>query len=74
MREHSKIKFRETLRWMRKEAKLSQKDVAEKIGYVQTAVSKWEVGAAEPPFDAIERLADLFGVLPGDMLNGMREE
>ncbi|MCM1150408.1 MAG: helix-turn-helix domain-containing protein [Butyricicoccus sp.] len=42
--------------------KLSQGDVAEKLGVSRQSVSKWETGQSVPELDKIVKLADLFGV------------
>lgn len=67
------IRFRETLRWLRREAGMTQKELAAQIYVCSSTLSAWERGDAEPPFWALERIAKLFGILPGDLLNGIGE-
>ena len=50
------------LRTLRKEAKLSQTEVAEKLGLGYYTLGKWEQGRAEPSADDLVRLADFFEV------------
>lgn len=49
----------------RKQAQLTQKELAAKIGVKEAAVSKWENGKVDNiPRSTIKALADLFGVHP----------
>lgn len=50
------------LRMLRKELKLSQTEVAEKLGLGYYTLGKWEQGRAEPSADDLVRLADFFKV------------
>lgn len=45
----------------RKNAKLTQAELAEKINYSDKAVSKWERGEAVPDLIVLKELADFFG-------------
>lgn len=47
---------------MRKERKLTQKQLAEHIGTSQANISRWEQGITEPSIIECWRLADFFGV------------
>lgn len=38
------MKFGDNLRYLRKSKKLSQEDLAEKVGVSRQSVSKWETG------------------------------
>ncbi len=44
------------------EKKLTQKEVADKIGVEQTVISRWARGAAEPTLASVKKLAEVFGV------------
>ena len=46
----------------RREADLTQEQVATKVGVHQTRVSHWERGSRVPSPDQLEALAELFGV------------
>lgn len=50
--------FAENLRAKRRELGLTQRALAEKIGYSEKAVSKWESGNALPPSSVLVALAD----------------
>lgn len=45
----------------RKEAKLTQAELAEKLNYSDKAVSKWERGESVPDIYALKNIADFFG-------------
>ena len=49
----------DVLKYVRKEKKLSQKDLASKIQVDQTTLSGWERGYREPNFDDIAKLLKL---------------
>lgn len=51
--------FAENLRAKRREARLTQRQLAEKLGYSEKAVSKWESGNALPPSAVLVLLADI---------------
>lgn len=46
----------------REEMRLTQKELAEKIGNVQRNVSNWENGASEPDCETILKLSALFDI------------
>ena len=54
--------FSERLKQLRKEAHMTQKQLAEKMFVDQTSVSYWETGKTKPDFDKQMDLAELFGV------------
>lgn len=58
---------------LRSRAKMSQAELAAKIGVTNKAVSKWEVGGAKPSTDTIRKLAAIFQVSIDEMLK-LREE
>ena len=62
-----------TLAKKRKEAGLSQEEVAEQIGVSRQAVSRWENGEASPDTDNLVALAKLYNVSL-DELVGLKEE
>lgn len=53
-------KFIEKLKETRKEAKLTQKQVAEKLGYTQSYLSKIESGQLKVDIFQIEELANIY--------------
>lgn len=58
---------------LRTEQKLSQGDVAEKLGVSRQSVSKWETGQSVPELDKIVKLADLFGVSVDELVRDGEE-
>lgn len=57
-----KIIFAQNLAQLRKQAKLTQIEFAEKINYSDKAVSKWERGESIPDVAVLKSIADFFGV------------
>lgn len=55
----SKI-FGDNLRKIRHKKGLTQKDVADMLGIDRTTYTKYETGAAEPPFRTIKAIADIY--------------
>lgn len=57
------MKRNRQLRMLRHQARLSQQDVADALGYRSfTTVQKWEDGSATPPLKTLVRLAQLYHV------------
>ena len=52
----------ENLTELRKEKKLTQLELAEKINYSDKAVSKWENGDTLPDIETLQKLCDFYGV------------
>lgn len=59
---------------LRTRAKLSQAELAARVGVTNKAVSKWEVGRAKPSTDTVRKLAALFNVSVDEMLKIREEE
>ena len=68
MDNYSKI-FAENLRRLRKDVKLTQEQLAEKLGYTEKAISKWEQGSSIPPAETLLVLADAFNVSLDDLFS-----
>ena len=47
---------------LRREAEMTQSELAEKLNYSDKAVSKWERGESVPDVTVLKSIADLFGV------------
>jgi len=62
------ITFAENLRHYRTQAGLTQKQLAEQIGYTEKSVSKWEGGNALPTMDIALNLSELFGISLDELL------
>lgn len=54
--------FAEKLLALRKSGKISQKDLAEKIGVSQASIGYWEKGKRTPSVDAVQKIAEYFNV------------
>ncbi|WP_256013208.1 helix-turn-helix domain-containing protein [Desertivirga xinjiangensis] len=54
--------YGEKLQAFRKHKKLSQEEVADKVGKKHTTISKYERGAAEPPLDVIKAYNKVLGM------------
>ena len=58
----------------RKSAGMTQAGLAEKLGYSDKTVSKWERAEGVPDVLCLKRMADLFGVKVDDLLCPPGEE
>ena len=56
----------------RKNAKLTQMQLAEKLGITDKAVSKWERGVAMPDTSIMLELSDILGISVNELLCGER--
>lgn len=54
--------FPTVLRALRKQAGMTQPELAEKLGVSRSAVSMYECGTREPNFTTLEALSDIFNV------------
>ena len=59
---------------MRKVRNLTQKDLAEKLGVTDKAVSKWERAVSSPDISLLIPLAKALGVSTGELLSGEKME
>lgn len=55
---------------LRKAKHMTQKDLADKLGVTDKAVSKWERGLNYPDIVLLSSIADILGVTTGELLNG----
>lgn len=60
-----------TLSERRKKQKLTQEDVAKKLGIDRTTVSKWETGETFPSTKQLLPLAKLYNCKADDLLSGV---
>lgn len=64
------MKFKENLRFLRRTNKISQNELAAKLGYRSfTTVQKWEDGTSFPVVENLNKLAEMFDVDLDDLLN-----
>ena len=59
--------FKDNLIQLRKLHKMTQEDVAEKVGVSRQAVAKWESGETAPDLEKARLLAEVFGVSLDDL-------
>lgn len=62
------MNFSEKLQILRKEKRLSQEGLAEKLNVSRQAVSKWESGQSFPELDKIIILSDIFNVTLDELI------
>lgn len=58
---------------LRKENKLTQKELADMLGIMDTSVSKWERGINTPDISYLTELSKIFRVTVKELLNGERD-
>ena len=66
--EEIKSNFSQNLIRLRKENKLTQLALAEKLNYSDKVVSKWEVGSVIPDVETLTHIADFFGITVNDLI------
>lgn len=57
--------MKDRLTEMRKQAKLSQQDLADKLFVSRSTVSRWENGELTPSIANLKEMAKLYGVIVG---------
>lgn len=62
------------IRQRRKELSLNQKQLADKLGVTDKAVSKWETGRSAPDISLLIPLSEVLGVSVAEMLKGEKIE
>lgn len=68
------MKFGGNLKELRKIKKLSQEDLAERVGVSRQSVSKWETGDAYPEMNNILMLCKIFNCKINDLLSNNLED
>lgn len=64
------MEFKDNLRYLRRTSKMSQDELAEKLGYKSfTTVQKWEDGSAFPRVKTLNKMAEIFDVDVNHLLN-----
>lgn len=74
MENDAQRQFGETVRQLRKEAGLSQEELARKAGINRTYLSDVERGERNISLQNIVRLATALNTTPGELLSGLPEE
>lgn len=62
-------KFCNNLKLIRKGSGLKQREVAEKLGVVESCYANWEQGRTEPNIDMLRRLSVIFDVSLDELIN-----
>ena len=62
--------FAEKLKSIRKQAGMSQEQLAEKLGVSRQAVTKWETNGGIPDIENIMAISALFGISIDELLMG----
>ena len=63
------MKFGENLCFLRKNAKMSQENLAEKVGVSRQSISKWENGETYPEMDNILKICKIFHCKINDLIH-----
>lgn len=66
------VKIGSFLAELRKEQKLTQAELGEKLGVTNKTVSRWETGTYMPPVEMLEELSSLYGLTINEILSGRK--
>lgn len=66
--------FKDNLIQLRKYNKMTQEDLADKVGVTRQAIAKWESGESTPDLEKSRLLAEAFGVSLDDLVNFQPED
>lgn len=66
------IKMGNFLAELRRERKLTQAELGEKMGVTNKTISRWETGTYMPPVEMLEALSRLYGLTINELLSGER--
>ena len=61
-------KFSGNLKKFRKQKKLTQEELANKIGVIRATYWAYEKGSIMPPYEKLEQLADIFGITIDELM------
>ncbi len=61
--------FCDNLKYLRKDLGLTQKQVAEKLGVVESCYANWEQGRTEPSIAMLRKLSKIFKVSIDELIN-----
>ena len=68
------IKIGKFIAELRKEKKLTQEQLAEKLGVTQKSVSRWETGRNMPDLSILQVLSAELGITVSELLDGAKSE
>ena len=63
-------KFCQNLKDTRKLCNLTQRQVAEILGVVESCYANWEQGRTEPNIEMLRKLGEIFKISIDDLING----
>lgn len=69
VRGEDKMTFSEKLKYLRKEKKISQEELAQVIHVTRQSVSKWETGTAYPDIEKMKILSDFYNISLDDLMD-----
>lgn len=72
--DEEQMDFAKNLQMFRKQANLSQEDLADRLHISRQAVSKWEIGQSTPDLDTCMKLCEILDVTPDALLLGREAE
>lgn len=64
----------ERLYKLRRDKKLSQEEVAEKLNVTRQTISKWETDQSMPDFDKVVPLCELYDITPNELFIDLKEK
>ena len=68
----NQVKIGQFIKALRKEKKITQREVAERLGISEKTVSKWETGNGLPEVSLMLPLCELLGISVNELLSGER--
>ena len=63
-------KFCQNLKATRRDCELTQKQVANMLGVVESCYANWEQGRTEPNIEMLRKLGEIFQVQIDELING----
>ena len=62
----------QNIAYLRKQKKMTQEELAEKMSVTAQAISKWECDTSYPDITVIQTLSKVLGVTPTELINGIQ--
>jgi transcriptional regulator with XRE-family HTH domain len=62
------------IKQLRKQLNMSQSELADKVGLSYAQIGRYETKGAQPPAEALRKIADTLGVTPDYLINGSADE
>lgn len=64
------MEFKDNLKKLREEKRLTQEFIADEIGISRQSVSKWEKGQSEPDIETLKKLCEILNCQINDLIDG----